>query len=158
MGAELRKIDKTLYDMDYNLWVLETVSQLQRRDLEVLDWENLIEEVIDLSRRDKHKLESLLMRLLEHLLKLGYWNSAREQNQGHWQGEIRNFRKQIKRLLRDSPSLWVYLQDIFPECYQDSREIVSDRSQLSLEHFPPAPIGSLEQVLDEAWFPEIPED
>ena len=158
MVAELRKIDKSLYETDYNLWVLETVSQLQRRDLDALDWENLIEEVMDLSRRDKQKLESLLMRLLEHLLKLGYWDSARERNEGHWKGEIRNFRKQIKRLLRDSPSLRVYLQAIFVECYQDSREIVSDRSRLSLELFPPAPIGNLDQVLDETWFPPRAED
>ncbi|MFN5514109.1 MAG: DUF29 domain-containing protein, partial [Cyanobacteriota bacterium] len=83
MVTELRKIDKSLYETDYNLWVLETVSQLQRRDLDVLDWENLIEEVIDLSRRDRRKLESLCMRLIEHLLIYQYWQGEKRRNQGH---------------------------------------------------------------------------
>ena len=54
---------KTLYDADYNLRVLETVKQLESKDFESVDWENLIEEVSDLSR------------LIEHLLKIKYWQS-----------------------------------------------------------------------------------
>ncbi|MFN4862091.1 MAG: DUF29 family protein, partial [Pseudanabaena sp.] len=42
---------------------------------------------------------------------------------------------------------------IFEECYQDAREIVSDRSQLPLATFPEQAIANLEQVLDENWFP-----
>ena len=153
MVAELRKIDKSLYETDYNLWVLETVSQLQRRDLDALDWENLIEEVMDLSRRDKQKLESLLMRLLEHLLKLGYWDSARDRNEGHWKGEIRNFRKQIRKDLRASPSFGNYILDIWEECYQDARELFADESDLPLGTLSVTPIANLDQILDEDWLP-----
>jgi hypothetical protein len=158
MVAELRKIDKSLYETDYNLWVLEMVDKLQRRDLDALDWENLIEEVMDLSRRDKHRLESLLTRLLEHLLKLGYWHSEKERNQNHWRREIRNFRLQIKRLLKDSPSLKSYLSQIFDECYQNGRELARDSSGLLLGNFPEQPMASLEQTLDKDWFPSSPED
>ncbi|AIE75999.1 hypothetical protein D082_34710 [Synechocystis sp. PCC 6714] len=52
MVVELRKTNTSLYETDYNLWVLETVAKLQNKDLDDLDWENLIEEVEDLSRRD----------------------------------------------------------------------------------------------------------
>jgi len=143
---------KTLYDTDYNLWVLETVKQLEKREFNALDLENLIEEVSDLSRRDKRKLDSLLTRLIEHLLKLKYWQCEKERNFGHWQGEVRTFRKQINKELEASPSLKVYCQEIFEECYQDAREIVSDRSQLPLSTFPEKAIANLEQVLDENWF------
>jgi hypothetical protein len=153
MVAELKQKPKNLYDTDYNLWVIETVKQLQNKDFESIDWENLIEEVADLSRREKRRIESLLTRLFEHLLKLRYWQSEKERNKGHWQGEIRNFRKQIKKELKASPSLKGYLQEIFEECYQDSREIVCDRSQLPLDIFPETPIANLEQVLDENWLP-----
>ena len=153
MVAELRKTDKTLYETDYNLWVLETVQKLQDRDLDDLDWENLIEEVLGLSRSDKRKLESLLMRLIEHLLKLGYREKEREQNKKHWKGEIISFRKQIKRLLRDSPSLKPYLESVFEECYQDGREIAAQKSELPLITFPEEPIANLEQILDEDWLP-----
>jgi len=77
-----------------------------------------------------------------------------ERNQFHWLGEIRNFRKQIKDELEDSPSLKNYLHDILWECYQDATEIVSDKSQLPLSSFPETPIATLEQVLNEEWFPE----
>jgi hypothetical protein len=153
MVAELRKIDKSLYETDYNLWVLETVSQLQRRDLDVLDWENLIEEVIDLSRRDRRKLESLCMRLIEHLLIYQYWQGEKRRNQGHWQREIANFRKQIKRILEDSPSLNHYLQEKFPGCYEDGRDLAAKHSQLPLDVFPAQPLFGLERWLDERWFP-----
>jgi hypothetical protein len=153
MVAELKKTDKSLYETDYNLWVLETVQKLQIRDVDALDWENLIEEVLGLSRSDKRKLESLLMRLIEHLLKLGYWEIEKERNQNHWKGEIRNFRFQIKRLLKDSPSLKPYIGELFEEYYQNSRKIVCDKSELPLSALPEHPIANLEQILDEDWLP-----
>jgi hypothetical protein len=146
-------INKNLYDTDYHLWILETVKQLENKDFASLDLENLIEEVSDLSRREKRKLESLLTRLFEHLLKLKYWESQREQNQGHWLGEVLNFRKQIKKELKASPSLKSYLLEIFDECYQDGREIAAARSQLPLDLFPEKAIADLNQILNEKWLP-----
>ena len=111
MPTQIKGKAKTLYEQDYNQWVELTVRQLQARNFASVDWENLIEEVADLSRRERSKLKSLLTRLWEHLLKLSYWESEREYNQAHWKGEIRNFRKQIKDLLENSPSLKPYLLD-----------------------------------------------
>ena len=59
MVVELKTTSKKLYDTDYNLWVMETVNQLEHKDFDAIDLENLIEEVSDLSRRDKKKLKSL---------------------------------------------------------------------------------------------------
>jgi hypothetical protein len=153
MVIQLQTTAKKLYDTDYNLWVMETVDQLKNKNFDAIDLENLIEEVSDLSRRDKRKLESLLRRLFEHLLKLKYWESQITRNQGHWKGEIRTFRKQINNELKTSPSLNRHLLEIFDKCYQDAREIVSDKSQLSINTFPEALIGTMEEVLDENWLP-----
>lgn len=153
MLAEPTQTNKNLYNTDYHLWVTETVNQLERGEFSILDLENLIDEVSDLSRREKRKLESLLTRLFEHLLKLKYWQSERVQNQYHWQAEILNFRKQIQKELKSSPSLKPYLLEIFAECYQDGREIVSTRSQIPLEIFPEQAIGNLDQILDKNWLP-----
>jgi hypothetical protein len=129
------KILKPLYEADYNQWVEETVKQLQAQDFQSVDWENLIEEVADLSRRERSKVKRLLTRLWEHLLKLGYWKAERNYNDGHWRAEIRNFRKQIKDVLASSPSLKTYFLEILSECYQDAREIAADRSKLPLSLF-----------------------
>jgi chorismate mutase len=153
MIAKFKQKQQNLYDTDYNLWVLETVTKLQNRDFNGVDWDNLIEEVLDLSKREKRRLESLLTRLFEHLLKLKYWQSEKEQNIGHWEAEIINFRKQIKKELKASPSLKPYFREIFEECYQDGREIAAKRSRLPLNTFPETPIANLEQVLDENWLP-----
>ena len=153
MVAEFQQAQKQLYETDYNLWVIETVKQLQNREVERIDWENLIDEVSDLSRREKRRLESLLTRLFEHLLKLKYWDSERERNQGHWQGEIRNFRIQIQRDLTASPSLKRHLSEVFKDCYEDARKIIIDKTQLSPDCFPSKPIAPLDQILDENWLP-----
>ncbi|MGY6529561.1 MAG: DUF29 domain-containing protein [Cyanobacterium sp.] len=151
MVTQVKTENKSLYDTDYNLWVLETVKKLENRDLDSLDWENLVEEVLSLSRSDKRKLENLLMRLIEHLLILHYWDSERERNRGHWEREIANFRKQIRKELKASPSLKRYLVEIYLESYDDGRELASKHSQLSLDTFPKQPIAPLEQILDENW-------
>ncbi len=143
---------QTLYDQDYYLWIRTTINQLRAGQFSTVDLENLLEELETMGRSEKRAIKSLLLKLLEHLLKLKYWDSERERNQGHWTGEIRNFRRQIKDELKDSPSLKPYILEIFDECYQEARKEASDRSQLSLDIFPIIPIGSLEQILDETWF------
>lgn len=114
---------KTLYDSDFALWIDDTVQKLKAKNTEDLDWENLIEEVESLGKRDKRKLEGLLFRLFEHLLKRKH-TGIQECFRG-WDIEIRNFYRQIKRLLRDSPSLKNYLQEIAPSCYTEAIESVS---------------------------------
>lgn len=153
MIAHLNTVSKTLYDVDYNLWVLETVKKLKNREFNALDLDNLIEEVSDLSRRDKKKLKSLLRNLFEHLLKLTYWQAEIPYNKLHWKREIRNFRKQIKDELEDSPSLKNYLNDILEECYEDAKELTSDKTELPLSTFSENLIANFEQILDENWFP-----
>lgn len=153
MFIECTEANKNLYDTDYHLWLVKTVKRLENKEFDALDLPNLVEEVSDLSRREKRKLESLLTRLFEHLLKLKYWESERSLNQGHWEAEILNFRKKISKELKASPSLKPYLLEIFEECYQDGREIASKRSQMSLDIFPKLAIANLDQVLDENWLP-----
>ncbi|MFM7364971.1 MAG: DUF29 domain-containing protein [Cuspidothrix sp.] len=146
---------QTLYDQDYYLWLKTTINQLRTRQFTAVDLDNLLEELETMGRSEKRAIKSLLIRLLEHLLKLQCWQGERERNQGHWQGEIIEFRRQIKDELADSPSLKPYILDIFDECYQNARKQASYRSQLPLDIFPIIPIGSLEQILDENWFPKF---
>ena len=60
---------KALYEMDFNLWLKETVNLLCKGDVEKLDLENLAEEIEDMENSRKDALESNLIRVLQHLLK-----------------------------------------------------------------------------------------
>ncbi|HYX16250.1 MAG TPA: DUF29 domain-containing protein [Nostoc sp.] len=153
MVIQRKPATQTLYDQDYYLWLRTTINQLRAGQFSAVDLDNLLEELETMGRSQKRAIESLLIKLLQHLLKLQYWDEERERNQGHWKGEIRTFRREIKKTLKDSPSLKPYILEIFDECYQDARKEASDRSQLPIDTFPVAILGSLEQILDENWFP-----
>jgi hypothetical protein len=144
----------TLYDTDYQLWLETTLEQLHLGDFQSVDWHNLLEELADLGKNNRRALESLLTRLLEHLLKLAYWASEREQNHRGWKKEIRNFRIQLKKILKDSPSLKPYLTSILEECYLDARNLLIDETGLDASIFPLEVLASLEDILDENWLPD----
>jgi hypothetical protein len=143
-----------LYDSDYQLWLESTINQLRRGDFQAVDWPNLLEELADLGKNNRRALKSLLTRLLEHLLKLTYWQSQRDYNQAGWKKEIRNFRLQIADLLADSPSLKSYLREILAKCYLDARNLLIDETKLDASIFPLEVLASLEEILDQNWLPD----
>jgi len=143
-----------LYDSDYQLWLESTINQLRQGDFQAVDWQNLLEELADLGKNNRRALESLLTRLLEHLLKLTYWQSQRDYNQAGWKKEIRNFRIQIKKILKESPSLKLYLREILQECYLDARNLLIDETELDASIFPLEVLANLEEILDENWLPD----
>ena len=140
---------KILYETDYNQWVNETVQQLRDRKFDGVDWDNLIEEIEDMGKSQKRALESFLTRLVEHLLKLSYWESEKERNSNHWKSEIVNFRYQIHKRLKESPSLRPELESIYAEIFPVAIKSVSQLFPLEKDVY-----ISLEKTLDNDWFPE----
>ncbi|HHP7231391.1 MAG TPA: DUF29 domain-containing protein [Xenococcaceae cyanobacterium] len=116
--------ERSLYAQDYALWIQTTVEQLSQQNFQAVDWENLIEEVKSLGKKERRALRSYLTRLLEHLLKRCYVNLP-DCYQG-WEKEIRNFRNEIEEILIDSPSLKAYLAEMQSYCYQKALENVKD--------------------------------
>jgi hypothetical protein len=108
-----------------------------------------------MGKSQRQSLKSYLTRLLEHLLKLAYWQSELEYNQRGWKNEIRNFRLGIQQIIEDSPSLKSYLSEIFLPCYQNARKLFLDLSGMAENLVSLAPICTIEQALNEDWFPEI---
>ena len=143
-----------LYEKDYYLWIEKTISLLENHQFSDLDLDNLIEEISSMGKSEKRSLESYLTRLLEHLLKLAYWQSELEYNQRGWKNEIRNFRLRIQQIIEDSPSLKPYLSEIFSPCYQNARKLFLDLSGMAENLVSLAPICTIEQALNEDWFPE----
>lgn len=146
---------QTLYRQDFYLWLQTTIAQIRSQSFESVDWDHLLEELEDLGNASKHRLESRLLVLLDHLLKLAYWRAEREYNARGWKGTIIEQRKQIKKLLKNNPSLKPYLTEVFEETYQDARDIVIVKTELASDIFPLQPTFTLEQVLDESWLPDL---
>ncbi|MDB9418200.1 DUF29 domain-containing protein [Microcystis aeruginosa] len=144
-----------LYEKDYYLWIEKTISLLENHQFSDLDLDNLIEEISDMGKSQRQSLKSYLTRLLEHLLKLVYWESELEYNQRGWKNEIRNFRLRIQQIIEDSPSLKPYVSEIFSSCYQNARKLFLDLSGMAENLVGLAPICTIEQALNEDWFPEI---
>ncbi len=106
----------SLYETDFYLWCAETIRKLKARDFAQIDIENLIEEIAALAGRERRELQSRLEVLLEHLLKRKYVDS-RYDFRG-WELTLQEQLRQIKMLLRQSPSLKRFLCEVLPECYQ----------------------------------------
>ncbi|CCH94405.1 conserved hypothetical protein [Microcystis aeruginosa PCC 9432] len=117
-----------IYETDFYQWTIEQAQALREQNFQELDWENIIEEIEALGRSDYSAVASLLMREIEHRLKIDYAN--RPECDRHWRSEMVAFRKNIKRRL--SPSMKPKLQKDFSEIYQDAVEIVLAKYDLNL--------------------------
>lgn len=151
MATEIQTSHKSLYETDFVQWVEATVTQLRSQDYEAVDWANLIEEIEDMSRRERKALKSNLIVVLLHLLK---WQFQPEQQAGSWRSSIREHRRRLNEDLKDSPSLVPYLQEVFAECYTNAREQAADETGLSLTTFPDVCPYTVEQALDANFLPE----
>ena len=96
------------YEQDYGLWAEQMANLLASGRFSELDIENLVEEVRDLSKRERDRLLSSLRLILHHLLKWDYQPQRRSRS---WQGTIQRERANIRLYLDDSPSLKRYLTD-----------------------------------------------
>jgi uncharacterized protein (UPF0210 family) len=140
---------KVKYEEDYYLWTQTMVENLKNKNYSKVDWDNLIEEIDDMGKSQKRAVESLLLRLTEHLLKLKYWEAEKERNKKHWQSEVVNFRVLLRKRLKESPSLKANLAEMYVEVLADSKQSIS-----KLFDLPAITELTLAQVLDEDWFPD----
>lgn len=108
----------TLYEEDLVLWYQETAAKLQQRDFSHLDVESLIEEIESLANRERRELKSRLFVLLCHYLKRLYIPSVPDYR--GWEVTIREQQRQLRQILKDSPSLKNYASENFNEIWDDA--------------------------------------
>ena len=142
------QFNQILYDRDFYLWIQTTAKVLKERRFDDVDWENLIEEIESMGRSEKKELKSRLIVLIEHLLKLMYWEAEKAYNARGWRNTIVEQRRQISLSLEDSPSLRPLLGEMFPDCYRIARKDTLRKYQLSSDLFPTEPPFTLEDVLN----------
>jgi hypothetical protein len=91
---------------DYYLWTQQQLAALRevaRTSNANVDWDEVIEEIEDLGKRERRSLESHIGTVIEHLLKLRF-SPAPEPRRG-WVETVLRTQYSIAKILRDSPSL-----------------------------------------------------
>ena len=139
------------YEQDYYLWLQHTLKLLREHQFSELDIPHLIEEIEDMGRSEKRAVESNLVVILMHLLKYQYQPQKRSNR---WKASIREHRRRLRKLFKDSPSLKPYFHEVLYECYQDAREQASDETGLSLETFPIESPFTPEETMNRDYLPD----
>jgi Domain of unknown function DUF29 len=140
---------KKLYDTDFNLWLETTAQLLRERQLNQIDYDNLIEEIEDMGNSQKDALESNLRILLMHLLK---WEFQPEKRSNSWKYTIVEHCLRINKSFKKSPSLKKYFDDVFEESYQDARILASSETGISKDNFPVECPFAKENVLNSEYW------
>ncbi|MEM8830996.1 MAG: DUF29 domain-containing protein [Cyanobacteria bacterium P01_G01_bin.19] len=138
---------KQLHERDFNLWVEGIKEAIQNRDFENMDWDNLLDEIDDMGKSEKRSLDSYMQRLIEHILKLKYWDVERERCAKGWMQEVTNFRNRIKRILKKNPSLRNYLKAEYIDIYQDAIATMSFDFDIPENSF-----VKIEEIMDKDYF------
>lgn len=152
--------DTNLYDRDFQLWIEQTIESLKHGDLKSLDVRNLIEELTELGKSEKNALESNLMILLAHLLKLVVQADVPETMKDSWYRSVLEHRKRVLVNLKKTPSLKSYLPTAIEQAYPDARDLAIKEGKLAKygirippeNQYPQDCPFSLEQILDEEFY------
>jgi hypothetical protein len=142
---------KSLYETDFYVWIQTQADLLREEEFEELDLPNLIEELEAMGRSERRELVSRLTVLLTHLLKWQYQPDMRSKS---WQNTIRIQRRDIQRVLSDSPSLRATLAEFIALAYPDARMDAVEETGLLSPVFPEACPYSAEQILNVAFLPD----
>lgn len=139
------------YDGDFYAWTLKTSELLREGRIGEVDLEQLAEEIEDMWKSNRRALSSYLKVLMHHLLKWRYQPTHRGIS---WKLSITNTRDEIAELLKDSPSLTAILEQLVADRYAAARKRASLETGLSLGSLPDRCPFSLEQLLDEDYWPD----
>ncbi|BAZ82123.1 MAG: DUF29 domain-containing protein [Sphaerospermopsis kisseleviana] len=151
---------KYLYEQDFQVWIDTTIQNLQKREFESLDIENLIEELTNLGKSEKNALKSNLMILLAHLLKLKVQFDAPDTMKMSWYNSVIEHRQRVLNNLQDTPSLKNFLPEAIEQAYPQSRKLAIKEGKLAafgvrvpdeIEYPHTCPF-SLEQILNEDFY------
>ena len=145
---------QSLYNKDFNAWALGEAKKLKLKQFDAVDWVNLIEEIEDMSKRERKSLKSRLITLMMHLLK---WQVQSENQCNSWRATIEAQRLEINKLLQEMPSL---KNDLPVEIQNENNYKIAllkavQETNLNKNKFPNEMPYSQAQLLDDEFYPDI---
>ena len=142
---------KELYDQDFYAWTTETAKALKEQDFSRIDLEHLIEEIESVGASERRELKSRLKQLLMHLLKLKY--QPNYVNTTSWIRSIKMQRKELFSLFKSMPSLKSTVESEVIDVYPIAVLMASEETGLDESSFPKTCPYSVNQLLDDGFFP-----
>lgn len=138
------------YERDFYAWTIKNAALLRQRRLAEIDVENIAEELESIGRSERRELVNRLALLLMHLLKWRYQPNRRGNS---WRYTIKEQRRAVFKSLRDNPSLRLQLPEFLSEAYDDALLKVIKQTGLDEGDFPAICPFTLEQILEENFWP-----
>ena len=143
------------YEEDFVLWTERQAALIRARQLDLVDWDNVAEEIEAMGSRERRELSTRLKILMMHLLK---WQFQPQKRSRSWRATINDQRDEVEQLLQDNPSLRREVEALVRKRYRIARVNAAGETGLALRAFPSRCPYPAEQVLDSAYFPEATED
>jgi len=140
-----------LYDRDFYAWSREQAELLRAGKLADADIEHIAEEIDSMGRTEKRELISRLTVLLLHLLK---WRHQPGKRGPSWEASVRVQRYGVEDHVDDNPSLKPPLQRALASAYRKATLEAVAETGLPSATFPEACPWTVEQVLDDGFWPE----
>jgi hypothetical protein len=139
------------YERDFHAWAMKNAALLRQRRLAEIDVDNIAEELESMGRSERRELVNRLAVLLTHLLKWRYQPNRRGNS---WRYTIREQRRAVFKSLRDNPSLRPQLTEYLSEAYGDALLKAIRQTGLDEGAFSASCPFTLEQLLDDDFWPE----
>lgn len=121
--------------MDRQAFLLEAARALRSGDWRSLDATALAEEIESMAGSDRRELESRVVQILEHLLKLRHSKGPLlDYNRRGWEASIIRQQEAVERELDESPSLDRLLtSELLAKCYRAAARIVAKELEVNPE-------------------------
>jgi hypothetical protein len=143
-----------LYDRDYYGWIQDNVQAIREGRFKDVDWRNVAEELEDMGKSERRAVRSQLARLVAHLLKWSFEAEGRRLSEHSWRATIEDARDSVRELVEESPSFKPKLNEFLSAVYRHALAQAVAETNLPRKTFPTVCPWSLEQVLDDDFWPE----
>jgi len=140
----------SIYHHDYQLWLSNQITLLQQGAFSDLDVKHLIEEMEDMGISNRRALSSHLIILIAHLLK---WQFQPEHRSSSWRGSIVEQRVQLEDVLEAAPSLKNLIPEVMHHIYPKALKIAVTETGMKQDKFPNEMPYTVEQLLNENYWP-----
>ena len=143
--------EPSAYDDDFYGWCLEQAALVRAGRLGDLDLGNIAEELEASGNEQPHALRSHYRVLLVHLLK---WRHQPKRRTRGWAGTITRERGNAPERLAGNRGLPRHRHRLFAEAYRRARREAAAETGLALATFPVDSPFTIEQALDDDFWPD----